>query len=311
MQRSDAAVPTRHTEEMRPRNRPRNALLALIGWLLPPALGQLLYRGDADALAWMNIQAVFREHPGFYGFWCGVLYIQIFVLLVRTARYGRRIPALLFVLFGGFVNLLVAREPADSRIQLEPWGAQLLLSPLSAYSNTVLAPRLVCMWLAIEEIGDERWIWRAARMALSFHPVLLSLLCGWVTTPVLYASLVLWRAVSLTSRPMKDEIMQAHNVAVSDIFAATVSGDLFTVEMERDLSSGSDSDDRELPSVSLRETQAAYSKANRTTGTTTAAPRDLSTVPLESEGDDEEEELAARKMVRAKPDKAQPVDSLP
>jgi len=299
MHRSDATVPTKmHNEPMMPKHRLRNAFLALIGWLVPPALGQMLYRSDVDALGWMNVQAVFREHPGFYGFWCGVLYIQIIVLLVRTARHGRRVPAMLFVLFGGFVNLLVAKEPTDSRIQLEPWGAQLLLSPLSSYGNTVMAPRLVCLWLALEEIGDERALWRLARLALGFHPVLLSLLCGWITTPVLYASLVLGKAVSIANRittDKKDEITQAREVDFASVFAATASGALHTIGIEPGLSDGSD--DGELMSISLRDTQEAYG-TGETAKATIAATRELSVVELDGSDQDDVPEPVSLSSVR-------------
>lgn len=148
------AMETKSTPRHAPRtHRLRNGIVAILGWFIPPALAYGLYRGDSDALAWMTTRDTFVAHPGFYAFWCGVVYVQMLALLVRTARHGTHIPQMLIVLvIGGLVNLLKPLAPAESRTQAEPWGAQLLLAPLVSFTDTIAAPRLVCMWAAVNEL---------------------------------------------------------------------------------------------------------------------------------------------------------------
>lgn len=175
----------------------RNGIVATLGWFVPPALAYSLYRGDSDALAWMTARATFVAHPGFYAFWCGVVYVQMFALLVRTARHGTRIPQMLIVLVvGGLVNLLKPLAPTDARTQDEPWGAQLLLAPLVSYTDTIAAPRLVCLWAAVNELP----LHKAVRIMLAVHPVLLTLVAGWASAPVLFTSLYMWRELEVSAR---------------------------------------------------------------------------------------------------------------
>lgn len=185
---------TRHAPKS---HRLRNGIVGALGWFLPPALAYSLYRGDSDALAWMTVRATFVAHPGFYAFWCGVVYVQMLALLVRTARRGTRIPQMLIVLVvGGLVNLLKPLAPSDARTQEEPWGAQLLLAPLVSFTDTIAAPRLVCMWAAVNELP----LHKAVRFLLAAHPVLLTLVAGWASAPVLFASLYMWRELEVSAR---------------------------------------------------------------------------------------------------------------
>lgn len=260
------AMESKSTPRHAPRtHRLRNGIVATLGWFIPPALAYGLYRGDSDALAWMTTRDTFVAHPGFYAFWCGVVYVQMLALLVRTARHGTRIPQMLIVLVvGGLVNLLKPLAPAESRTQAEPWGAQLLLAPLVSFTDTIAAPRLVCMWAAVNELP----LHKAVRIMLAVHPVLLALVAGWASAPVLFTSLYMWRELEVSARCAQLEGTKVETKSPATSVLETARG-MFRVGTDEEEDSEEDEQAfsargtmPDLPSMSehpsLHETRAAY-----------------------------------------------------
>lgn len=191
----------------------KTALLAAAAWLIPTALARALYRDDVDVVAWLAAPTVFAEHPGLYVFWCLCVYLEVAILAFHAVRRGGQLRTMAAVLaLGGLANLFVSRRPRDARTQLEPWGAQLLAAPLTEFADTVVAPRLVCVWLALQ---DTRRLHVVPFVFLALVPTLLAILAGWIDGPVLVASLLAWRAASTARGEGKDRETQAR-----DAFAA-------------------------------------------------------------------------------------------
>ena len=166
-------------------------ITAALLWVLPPALAGWVHHEAMDALLFCTafFNDWFVEHPGLYGFWAAVVYIQLAALSAWAVLHSKRPWRLWAVLIlGGLGNLLVRSELPMDRVQYEPSALTTLLGPAAAHGDTVVAVRLVWMWLIVRELARDRQWHRGWQVLLCVHPVLLGLGARWWNTNVVAAS---------------------------------------------------------------------------------------------------------------------------
>jgi hypothetical protein len=166
-------------------------ITAALLWVLPPALAGWVHHEAMDALLFCTafFNDWFVDHPGLYGFWAAIVYIQLAALSAWAVLHSKRPWRLWAVLIlGGLGNLLVRSELPTDRVQYEPSALATLFGPMAAHGDTVVAVRLVWIWLIVRELAHERQWRRGWRVLLCVHPVLLGLGARWWNTNILAAS---------------------------------------------------------------------------------------------------------------------------
>lgn len=170
-------------------------ITALFLWLTPPLLASGVHHGAMDALLYCTgfLNDGFVDHPGLYGFWAAIVYIQLATLSGWAVLHSKRPWRLWAVLAsGGLVNLLVRRDLSADLIRYEPNAVSALLGLAAAHGDSVVAVRLVWMWLIVRELFKEGKVRRGLSLLLCAHPVILGLGARWWDTGVVVTSLCLY-----------------------------------------------------------------------------------------------------------------------
>lgn len=195
-------------------------------WLVPPLFANGVHHEALDALLYCTgfLNDGLVDHPGLYGFWTAIVYIQLAALSGWAVLHSKRPWRLWAVLaLGGMINLLVHREAPTDRIRYEPDTLSIMFGLAAAHGDAVVAVRLVWMWLAARELARERKWHRAKLVALCVHPVVLGLGARWWDTSVVAVSVGLYfsaqwlREIRPLPKPEHEAVLGDHPVTSSQL----------------------------------------------------------------------------------------------